>query len=497
MTPRASLLPGLALILFAATTEPASALTTQRVASGLNRPIHVTAPEGDDRLFIVEQRGVIKILRNGAVLPEPFLDIDALVPNISGNDERGLLGLAFHPDYAANGLFFVNYTNLASDTVIARYSVSGDPDVADPGSALVLMTIDQPFGNHNGGHIAFGPNDGYLYIGMGDGGGSGDPQNNGQRDDTLLGKMLRIDVNCATPPCIPPGNPFAGPGLPLDEIWAKGVRNPYRWSFDRLTGDMYIADVGQNLWEEISFQPAFPETLGANYGWRLMEATHCYNPPSNCNPDNNLVLPIHEYSHGGNPFRCSVTGGYVYRGNAIPSLHGTYFFADFCSGQIWSFRYANGQLTEFAERTAELTPDVGTISDIGGFGEDGFGELYIVDRDAASSGEVFKILAGATGVGTTGAPAIGFSLAPANPNPFTERTSLRVDVAEPGELRLEVFDTSGRLVRDLSSGPHVAGALVVNWDGRNAGGAPSPSGVYFLRAEMNGQALTERLQLVR
>jgi glucose/arabinose dehydrogenase len=501
MTPRAlpGILAGLTLgLTVLAATSPASAITTERVASGLNRPIFVTAPGGDDRLFIVEQRGVIKILETGNVLPVPFLDIDALVPNISGNDERGLLGLAFHPDYAQNGYFYVNYTNNSSDTVVARYSVSGDPNVADAGSALILITIDQPFSNHNGGTVAFSPIDGYLYIGMGDGGSGGDPQNNGQRDNTLLGKLLRLDVDCAAPPCIPPDNPYVGPGDPLDEIWAKGVRNPYRFSFDRATGDMYIGEVGQGTIEEVDFQPA-ASVGGENYGWRIMEGTLCFdnNVPPGCN-DPSLTPPIHEYTHAGSPFRCSITGGYVYRGNAIPALQGTYFFADWCSNQIWSFRYVGGQVTEFTERTTELVPDVGVITNIAGFGEDGSGELYIVDRSSTSTGEVFKIIPESTGVGDpAGVPSVTFNLFPATPNPFSTSTQIGLELAQAGEIRLEVYDTSGRLIRDLGSMTRTAGAHLVAWDGHSTAGSLAPSGIYFLRAEMGGQVLTQRLQLLR
>jgi glucose/arabinose dehydrogenase len=277
--------------------NPALAIGTERIATGLNRPVFVTAPDGDERLFIVEQRGVIKILKEGVVQTPPFLDIDHKVPDITGNDERGLLGLAFHPDFAANREFFINYTNLQSDTVIARYIVSATkPDSALLDSEEIVLLIDQPFQNHNGGTLLFGPNDGYLYIGMGDGGSAEDPGNRAQDDFTLLGKMLRIDVDGGSPYAIPPDNPFVEEP-PLDEIWAKGLRNPYRWSFDRLTGDLYVADVGQYAWEEIDFDSA-DSPGGRNYGWRRMEGNHCFNPPSDCN-DGTLVLPIHEYSHGG------------------------------------------------------------------------------------------------------------------------------------------------------------------------------------------------------
>ena len=494
-------------LLTVAVAEPAAALTTIRVASALNRPIYCTAPPGDTRLFIIEQRGVIKILKNGQILPQPFLDIDALVPNITGNDERGLLGLEFHPDYASNGLFYVYYTNLQNDAAYRRYSVSANPDRADSLSSFPILTIIDPFTNHNGGQIDFGP-DGYFYIGMGDGGSGGDPQGNGQRDDTLLAKMLRIDVNGDDFPgdpnknyAIPPTNPFVGPGNPLDEIWAKGVRNPYRWSFDRLTGDLYIADVGQGCWEEINFQPA-SSTGGENYGWVIMEGNHCYIPAMGCNPPCNPVhiLPIHEYSHNEAGFSCSVTGGYVYRGGAIPGLGGTYFFADFCSNQIYSFRYVGGNVTEFTNRTAELAPGGGlAITGIAGFGEDGFGELYICDRDAGSTGEIYKITQFSAGVETPAeAPRPLFQLTAAVPNPFSTAIDFGVEATAAGELKVEVFDATGRLVRTLVPGEAIAaGRRDLTWDGHNASGSPSPSGIYFLRAEMNSMAMTQRVSLVR
>ena len=364
----------------------ATVLATTRVAFGLSRPVFVTSPPGDTaRLFIVEQQTArIKILTGGSILPTPYLDINDLV--IDTGNERGLLGLVFHPNYASNGYFFVDYVDNSGNTVIARLKVSGDVNVADRDSLLVLLTITQPYINHKGGMLAFGPNDGYLYIGMGDGGSGGDPENRAQDDGQLLGKMLRIDVDNGNPYAIPPDNPFIGPGLPLDEIWAKGLRNPWRYSFDRLTGDLFIADVGQNLYEEIDFQPA-SSSGGENYGWRLMEGYHCYNPPVDCDPGG-LTYPIYEYTHGGTPSRCSVTGGYVYRGNAIPNLSGTYFFGDYCSGQIWSFRYDGSSITDFTERTNQLAPGNGlSIDNISSFGEDGAGNLYIVDLD----GEVYRI----------------------------------------------------------------------------------------------------------
>jgi glucose/arabinose dehydrogenase len=370
-------------------------LTTERVATGLSRPLYVTHTDEADtgRLFIVQQRGLILILdlETGQVLPDPFLDLSALV-SPSGN-ERGLLGLAFHPDYASNGLFYVNFTSRSNGaTVVAEFSVDpDDPNVADPGSFRQLLTFSQPFSNHNGGWIGFGP-DGYLYIASGDGGSSNDPGNRAQTiTDMLLGKMLRIDVDGDDFPdddernyAVPPSNPFVG-GAGDDEIWAFGLRNPWRSSFDRATGDLYIADVGQSAREEVNFQPA-GSPGGENYGWRCMEGTRCTGLSGcTCN-DTALTMPIHEYSHD---FGCSITGGYVYRGAEAPHLRGTYFFADFCSSEIWSFRFDGQDKTDFQNRTAELAPrDGGAINSIASFGEDARGELYIVDL----GGSVFRVL---------------------------------------------------------------------------------------------------------
>jgi len=473
----------------------AEALTTQRVASGLNRPIFVTAPAGDNRLFILEQTGYIMILKNGVVLPTPFLDIHTLIPNISGNDERGLLGLAFHPQYATNGLFYIDYANTSSNTVIARYQVSANPDIAETGSAQTILAIEQPFTNHKGGTLLFGPNDGYLYIGMGDGGSGGDPGNRAQNPGVLLGKILRIDVDHGSPYSVPSDNPFVGQPGYLGEIWDLGVRNPYRWSFDRETGDMVIADVGQDSWEEIDFEAAHGSG-GFNYGWRRMEGTHCYNPPTDCN-DGTLTLPIYEYAHGGNPSRCSITGGYVYRG-AIPWLRGTYFFADWCSSQIWSFRYVGSTITEFTDRTAELAPGGGqSITNIAGFGEDGGGESYIVDRGSGSNGEVYKIVLNVSGTGgPNDAPRI--ALTSASPNPFVGTTRIRLTLGRSGPVRVNVVDASGRLVRNLLDGSVPAGSSAIDWDGRDDGGRCVASGAYFIRVtSADGRAETRRAQLIR
>ena len=477
-------------------TGEAGALGTVRVASSLNRPIQVTAPEGDHRLFIVEQPGVIRILENNEVLGTPFLDIDVKIPNITGNDERGLLGITFDPDYAENGYFYVHYTNLSSDGVIARYSVSADPNVADVASEEIILVVDQPFTNHNGGDLHFGP-DGYFYIGLGDGGSGGDPGDRAQCLDEILGKMLRIDVS-DLPYSIPPDNPFVGVAGAREEIWALGLRNPWRFSFDRLTGDMYIGDVGQNVWEEIDFQPADSEG-GENYGWRIMEGDHCYtdsdcnDPPILCN-DPSLTDPIHEYSHATG---CSVSGGFVYRGPLIPSLQGTYFFADFCSPTIWSFEYDGNSVNNFTDRTAELAPGGGlSIGSIAGFGEDGFGELYICDRDGGASGEVYRIVSDVADTAETGM-SFPLRLGRAFPNPFTESARIRLDLDRPVSFDLKVVDASGRRIRTLAHGPLGEGSREFAWDGLDEGGHPVPSGVYFFRATTGGKTEGRPAHLLR
>ena len=486
----------LALTATLAAAVPSAALQTARVASGLNRPIFVTAPPGDDRLFIVEQRGVIRILQNGALLPTPFLDINALIPDPSDFDERGLLGLAFDPDFVNNRRFYVNYISNSIDTIIARYLVSqGDPDVADPNSSEILLTIDQPFNNHNGGTIAFSPLDGYLYVGMGDGGSSGDPEERAQNPQEWLGKVLRIDVSGASGYVVPADNPFVGNPAYRPEIWALGVRNPYRSSFDRQTGDLWIADVGQNLWVEISFEAA-GSGGGFNYGWDIMEANHCFEPPSGCD-QTGLVLPIHEYSHNEG---CSITGGCVYRGAAIPSLAGTYFFADYCTNKIWSLRYDGQSVSEFTDRTVELAPGGGlSIGAISGFGEDGDGELYIVDRGSTTTGEVYKILpdpAGAPDRPGTGAIE-GLKFRSAAPNPARAAVRFELESSRPGPLSVSIVDAAGRVVRELSASVAPDGSAGLSWDGRDRTGRDLPAGSYFARAAQDEMRVTRRISLVR
>lgn len=366
---------------FAGDEQGAAALSTRRIATGLSAALYVTSPPGDfERLFIVEQNTArIRILKNGALLATPFLDIG---PIASSGGERGLLGLAFHPDYASNGYFFVNYTDNSGDTRVARYTVSGDPDIADAGSAKQILFIDQPFSNHNGGCMQFGP-DGYLYIAMGDGGSANDPGNRSQNGSSLLGKMLRIDIDTAGAYNIPASNPFVGNPSFQDEIWAYGLRNPWRFSFDRANGDMYIGDVGQNSREEVSWQPG-SSTGGENYGWRCMEGESCTGLSGcTCN-DASLTLPIHQYVNGGS--NCSITGGYNYRGCAMPEMQGIYFFSDYCSGNLWTFEWDGSTKSNFQLRNTELDPGNQIGFGVVSFGEDAYGEMYIVEQS-----EIWKI----------------------------------------------------------------------------------------------------------
>jgi glucose/arabinose dehydrogenase len=347
-----------------------SGFVLTRIAGGLDSPVAITTAPGDPaRLFVTEQTGRVRIVRNGVLLASPFIDLSN---RISCCGEQGLLSIAFHPSYQSNGYFFANYTARDGSTFVSRFKVSAtDPDRADASSEVVILTVAQPFSNHNGGQLQFGP-DGYLYIGMGDGGSGGDPQNHAQNPRDLLGKMLRIDIDAGFFYSVPPTNPI------LDgtrsEIWAIGLRNPWRFSFDMATGDLWIADVGQSQWEEIDLQPA-SSAGGENYGWNLMEATHCYKPATLCD-DGSLVKPIIEYSHAEG---CSVTGGYVHRGKS-GRLFGSYLYGDYCSGFIrQAKRGAGGSWTS---TTLLVTGFL-----ISTFGQDSLGEVYVADY----SGSIFRI----------------------------------------------------------------------------------------------------------
>ena len=384
----------LGLVILPATyLQAQTPLRADLVISGLARPVFATSPVGDfHRLFVVEQRGSngtasradIRILdlETRTMYPKPFLTVSP----VNTSSEEGLLGLAFHPNYANNGYFFTYHTNTSGNNVVTRWQVSGtNPDSANPLSATTIMTLNHPGqANHNGGWIAFGP-DGFLYIGTGDGGGSGDAPNNAQNLNSPLGKMLRIDVDSGSPYGIPPSNPFFG-GPQLQEIFYWGLRNPWRDSFDRATGDIYIGDVGQNQYEEIDWRPA-ADSGNINFGWRLREGLHCFNPTVNCDPLGITTDPIHEYSHSQG---CSITGGYVYRGCAIPDLDGTYFFGDYCEGTVWSFRYNGVTMTDFQDRTAEL--GLVGVSSLVSFAEDNYGEIYLLYQ----SGSIYKLEADTT-----------------------------------------------------------------------------------------------------
>ena len=400
-------------------------------ANGISSVVDIVNA-GDSRLFAVQQNGHIRVvLSNGTVLGPDFLDLSTLV---SGGSEQGLLGLAFHPNYLSNGFFYVNYTDLSGDTVIARYSVSGSPmtsNVANPLSAVTILTIAQPFSNHNGGDLLFGP-DGYLYIGMGDGGSGCDDGDHAQDPMDLLGKMLRIDVDSGSPYAIPPSNPFVGPDGILDEIWALGTRNPWRFSFDRANGNLYIGDVGQNALEEIDFQPA-SSTGGENYGWDCYEGNSLASASSGCSttatcaPASMFTFPVHQYSHGGG--RCSVTGGYVYRGAQSPSIVGHYFFADYCSGDFYSL----------------TTPDNGMTWNLNSFGvpvgfnpttfgEGADGEVYVAGQGSST---IYRITSGAPPPTCPASPASG----------CTATAKSKLTIKNPGD------PTKSKLIWKWSNGP--------------------------------------------
>jgi glucose/arabinose dehydrogenase len=356
----------------AAVIPSASDVHWDQVAGDLNSPVGFdNAGDGSGRLFILEQPGRILILKDGNTLAPPFLDIRDRVGR--RGSEQGLLGLAFHPRYAENGFFYVNYTDLNGDTNISRFSVDGaNPDIADPSSEKRLMFVEQPYPNHNGGSVVFGP-DGYLYLGLGDGGAGGDPQGNAQSTDTLLGKILRIDINSGDPYTIPPDNPFAGGGG-LPEIWAYGLRNPWRFSFDPLLGDVYIGDVGQNAWEEIDYLPA-GSSPGANFGWDRQEGLHHFE---GVNLGDNFIDPVAEYDHSQG---CSVTGGVVYRGSNLAGWQGVYLYGDYCSGRVWGLLH-----TPDGNWQNELLFQTGMS--ISSFGVDESGEVYLLDHN----GSVYRLV---------------------------------------------------------------------------------------------------------
>jgi len=440
-------------------------------ASGFNQPVDI-ANANDERLFIVEKRGIIYILdTNGDRLTQPFLNIDDRVR--STENERGLLGLAFHPNFSDNGYFYVNYTGNDGDTRISRFQVSeDDPNIAEPESEQILLTVQQPQANHNGGDLAFGP-DGYLYISLGDGGGSGDPTDSGQTRTTLLGKILRIDVDNGDPYSIPDSNPFAFEDFTLDEIWALGLRNPWRFSFDRETGDLWIADVGQNAFEEINFQLA-DSPGGENYGWRCYEGDAVFNT-SDCPPMSELTFPVHTYPHVGSFCAGSVTGGYVYRGSALPAMQGAYIYADFCKGQIWSLR-PDG--TGRWENTELLD---GVDSDFVAFGEDQSGELYLA---GISSGNIYQVT---DANATSTLEDLQIESLVISPNPAGNWFRIEMDVENNSTYQFRLLDAAGRTLQEWQAS--VGEGFIQMVDVKS-----HPAGAYFLQIQQGKRTIVRKIQ---
>ena len=408
----------LALIFICYNSSFSQSVLLESFGPSFNSPVEIKNA-GDERLFVVEKSGKIKILnQNGSVNSTPFLDIEDRVS--TNANERGLLGLAFHPNYPENPFFFVNYTNNSGATTISKFSVSANQDIAND-SETILLEINQPYANHNGGCINFGP-DGNLYIGMGDGGSGGDPQNFSQNTESLLGKMLRINVNSGAY-SIPENNPYG------DEIWSVGLRNPWKFSFDSLNGDLWIADVGQNEFEEINMVQNNPANI--NYGWRCYEGNEPYNL-SGC-PDEGLTFPVSTYSHySSGDFKCSITGGYVYRGNQISGLNGVYFFADYCSGEIGLL--SKNENDEWDMSLAFPNINGSWVS----FGEDINGELYI----ASINGGIYKIIDAALSNNEIDSNTLNYF-----PNPFQDYIQINSD----RPINIELYDLSGRKLREFKN----------------------------------------------
>ncbi len=465
MKKKFTLFYALFFIFFTAHSQSQIVLTP--FATGLTNPVNI-AHAGNGRLFVVEREGKIRIVDStGALKATAFLDISNRV--VAGS-EQGLLGLAFHPQYASNKYFYVDYTGVGDSTHISRFTANAaNADMADITSEIKLMTIYQPFKNHNGGHIAFGP-DGFLYIGMGDGGDEGDPGNRAQDSTQLLGKLLRIDVNGGTPYAIPPSNPFIKDSSAINntnikgEIWAMGLRNPWRFSFDRTTKDLLIADVGQDKFEEINFQPA-SDTGGRNYGWRCYEGNSNFNTEG-CNSAQSYTSPIFVYPHLAGA--CSVTGGYVYRGSKYPSLVGRYFFADYCNGMLGSLTHGMskwdtafyGQYNDYSFST---------------FGEDAKGELYIA---SLTKGIIYHITSNTPGDALRDDSPQNIKI---YPNPFVG--NVNIEIKDQQQAYLMLFDLQGRMIyeKEIKTSTEI---IDLSW---------LKSGMYLLQIKMNGVSKFEKI----
>ncbi|MDP4191527.1 MAG: PQQ-dependent sugar dehydrogenase [Bacteroidota bacterium] len=442
------------------------------------QPLDLQQPDdGTNRLFVVTQQGKIYVFSNDSTTAKAKVFLD-LSDKVKAGGELGLLGMVFHPDFKNNPYFYVDYT--LDDTLrsrISRFTItSSNPDSADKNSETILLEVNQPFPNHKAGQLAFGP-DGYLYVGFGDGGSGGDPFNNAQNNTVILGKMLRIDVNKSQNGknySIPTDNPFVGNTKGYrEEIYAYGLRNPWRFSFDPVTKWLWVADVGQDLWEEIDIM-----TKGGNYGWRIMEGKHCYNPSSNCDTTG-LIEPIWEYGHNEQGGR-AITGGYVYRGKALPQLYGKYIFADFVAGKIWALSY-DGK----SQATNELI--INSEKNISSFGIDRSNELFVCSFD----GNIYRLVSlGPTSV--AGEQPRTYGLYDNFPNPFNPQTTITADIMEKGNVKLLIYDLEGKVVDTLFNGIMEPGKYQFHWDASNF-----PSGVYIYELTAGNFKAAKKMVLVK
>ena len=463
---------------------PARELRQVFAANAFHSPLYLThAGDGSDRIFVVEKGGRIRVMpnRDDAVATD-FLDLRA---RVNARGDGGLVGMAFHPEHGTNGLFYVFYTHGSFFSRVSEFRVSGDPNVADVDSERVLWEETQPADNHNGGQLAFGP-DGMLYIGLGDGGDANDRFQNGQDPTTWLAAILRIDVDARTadlPYGIPPDNPFVGNSQDWrEEIWAYGLRIPWRFSFDRKSGQLWAGDVGQDLWEEIDIVEK-----GANYGWNRMEGFHCFSPPTDCDTTG-LAMPVLDY--GRNEGK-SITGGYVYRGARLGGLYGVYIYGDFVSKRIWGLRYEEGEV--LSNDLIATCP-----SGISSFGEDESGEVYIVGFEGPIY--VFELLPGEIPTAVLAEESAlpkAQALRQNYPNPFNPSTAISFTVATRGPVELSVFDLLGRRVRILTEGPRPAGQHTVVWDGTDEKGRAAGAGMYVYRLRSTGFVQTRKMVLVK